>query len=256
MPELTGKSALITGADSTARIIAETLARNGVEVFACDIREEAVNALLSSNPAMRATVADIGVEADAIRVTEEAVARFGKIDILVNVVGVAGPTKPIEEITSTEWRDTMNTNINGVFYTARAMVPGMKARQSGVILNFSTASTRTRLPNRLPYITSKYAVEGLTLNLARELGPFGIRVNGILPGPINNDRLQLVLSQIARRNGSTIEKVALDALQYVSMRCLIEPQELADTVTFLCSDRARHITGQLIGVDGNQEWEG
>jgi len=140
-------------------------------------------------------------------------------------------------------------------FTARAVIPGMKARRHGVIINFSTASTRTLLPNRSPYIVSKYAVEGLTRNLARELGPFNVRANAILPGGIDNERLRRVLERVAERSGESLEAVRERGLQFVSMRTLIQPQEIADMVFFLCSEQARHVTGQLIGVDGNMEWE-
>jgi len=200
-------------------------------------------------------MANVGNESDVNDLVSAALAEFGSIDVLVNVVGVAGPTKSVEQITTEEWQQTLDINLNGVFYTARAVIPGMKECQHGAIVNFSSASTRTRLPHRLPYITSKFAIEGLTLNLARELGPFNIRANAILPGGIDNERVRIIAARVAEERDSSVDKVMKDWLQFVSMRTFVQPQELADMVAFLCSDQARHITGQLIGVDGNQEWE-
>ncbi len=162
---LDGQRVLITGADSTARVIAETFQRKGARVFTCDIRPEAVESIREDNPEIHSMVANVGNENDVNELVAAALAEFGGIDVLVNVVGVAGPTKPVEQITTEEWRQTLDINLSGVFYTARAVIPGMKERT------------------------------------------------------------------------------------------LVQPQELADMVVFLCSDQARHITGQLIGVDGNQEWE-
>ncbi len=246
---------LITGADSTARVIAESFRDKGAQVFACDVREEAVQSLIEDNPDIHAMVANVGDETDVTKLFNAAQSELGGIDILINVVGIAGPTKATEDITTEEWQQTLNVNINGVFYTSRAVIPGMKERRHGAIINFSTASTRTRLPNRSAYVTSKFAIEGLTLNLARELGPFDVRANAILPGSIDNERLRTVLQKAADARSVSVDEIADRAREFVSMRTLIQPQELADTVVFLCSKEARHITGQLIGVDGNQEWE-
>ncbi len=255
MTDWPSQRVLITGADSTARCIATAFRNKGARVFACDIREEAVESLMEDKPGIRAMVANVGCATDIEALSSAVHAQFGGIDILVNVVGVAGPTKPTEEISIEEWKHTLDVNVNGVFYTSRAFIPGMKERRHGVIINFSTATTRTRLPNRSAYVVSKYAVEGLTLNLARELGPFNIRANAILPGGIDNDRLTMVLQRLADKRDISVDEVISQSLEYVSMRSLISLQELADTTLFLSSEKARHITGQLIGVDGNLEWE-
>ena len=255
MSGLENSRVLITGANSTARYVAESFISEGAKVFASDIREDAVRAFNKANPDARATVANVGVEADVERLVAEARTFLGGIDILVNVVGIGGPTAPTEEISTRDWQQTMDVNVNSVFFTSRAVIPEMKARRSGVIINFSSASTRTRLPNRSPYVTSKFAVEGLTLNLARELGPFDIRANAILPGGIDNERVEKLMQRMAEERGTTAEEVTKEVLQFVSMRTMIHPQEIADAVVFLCSSKARHITGQLFAVDGNQEWE-
>jgi NAD(P)-dependent dehydrogenase (short-subunit alcohol dehydrogenase family) len=131
----------------------------------------------------------------------------------------------------------------------------MRRNGRGAIINFSSISSRTAMPYRLPYVTSKAAVEGLTRALARELGPDGISVNAILPGMIDNDRLRFVLGRIAEDEGRSLEEVEEEQLSFVSMRAKIRPEELAETVLFLASDGGRHITGQLIAQDGNMEWE-
>ncbi len=253
--ERTVRRVVVTGASSTARCIAERFLSDGSQVVVCDERPEAVAATTTANPGIHGIVADVSRESDVQRLMQVVIERMGGVDFLVNVVGISGPTRPTEEVTSEEWRRTLDVNVTGTFFTARAASPHMKKQRYGGIVNFSSASTRVMLPERTPYIVSKYAVEGLTRNLARELGPFNVRANAILPGGINNERLKTVLGRVAERRGERMEDVASGTLKYVSMRSWIEPEEIADMVQFLCSERARHVTGQLIGVDGNLEWE-
>lgn len=246
---------VVTGASSTARVIAERFAKSGSQVVVCDVRPEAVATMTAANPAIHGVVADVSVESDVQRLMQIVFDRMAGVDFLVNVVGIPGPTKPTEDVTTDEWRRTLEVNLTGMFFTVRSVIAFMKRQRFGGIVNFSTASTRVLLPNRTAYIASKYAVEGLTRNLARELGPFNVRANAILPGGINNERLDLVFGRLAEQRGVSIEDVSAESLKYVSMRSWIEPEEIADAVQFLCSEQARHVTGQLFGVDGNLEWE-
>jgi NAD(P)-dependent dehydrogenase (short-subunit alcohol dehydrogenase family) len=131
----------------------------------------------------------------------------------------------------------------------------MKRRRDGVIINFSTGSTRTRLPLRAPYVASKAAVESLTQNAARELGPYNIRCNAILPGMINNERMKRIVASKAVSCGRSTDEVEQDYLRYISLRSKVEPDELADMVQFLASEKAAKVTGELIAVSGNVEWE-
>ena len=201
-------------------------------------------------------------QAHRVEVTDDAsVRRLSKaldgrvLDVLINCVGIAGPHASLEEITDEDWHTSMQVNATGMFYTMKRAIPGMKERRYGSIVNFSSASTLSRLPNRTAYVVSKYAVEGLTKNAARELGPYNVRCNAILPGAINNERLNTVLRRVAAQKGMPVEEFEKEALQYISMRSKIEPSELADTVLFLASDEAPHITGVLMEVSGGQEWE-
>jgi len=250
------KKVVVTGAgDSVGRLIAEQFVAQGAQVHICDIREDAVNETLKANPGMHGTVTNVGKEADVDVLFNEAFDWMGHVNILVNMVGIAGPTAPTEEITCEQWRESIDANLNSMFYCVRKVIPQMKKNREGSIVNFSSASTRTCLPNRSPYIVSKYGVEGLTRNLARELGPFNIRCNAILPGAINNERLNIILHRIAKSQNKTLAKVKEESLNFTSMRTLIELEEFANMVLFLTSEKAPHITGQLIGVDGNLEWE-
>jgi NAD(P)-dependent dehydrogenase (short-subunit alcohol dehydrogenase family) len=125
----------------------------------------------------------------------------------------------------------------------------------GAIINISSTSARTGLPQRTPYVVSKAAVIALSSNLARELGPQNIRVNAVLPGPMSGDRLEGVLRRKAETLGVSLQACREDMLRYISMHTTVEPEEVAALIVFLASDAARRVTGQVISVDGNVEYE-
>ena len=250
------EAVLVTGgADSVGRVVAERCLGRGDRVHICDVRKEALAGALAANPGMTGTLADVGSH-DAVRqVFEEAAAAIGDVSVLVNNVGIAGPRAAIEDIALKDWEDCLRINLSGMFFCMQRAIPMMKRRGGGAIVNFSTGSTRTRLPNRLPYVVSKFGVEGLTLNAARELGSFNIRCNAILPGMINNARMRGIVAAKAQESGRTVPEVEANYLKHISMHVQIEPSELADMVLFLCSPAGRKITGELIAVSGNLEWE-
>lgn len=250
------QTVLVTAAgQSVGRAMAEKFLARGDKVHVCDIDARLVDQVLAANPGLGGTVCDVSDEAQVSRLFNEARSRMGPIDVLVNTVGVAGPRGPIETLSLADWRATIAANLDSMFLTIRQAVPDMRRNKRGAIVNFSTGSTKTVMPFRSPYVASKAGVEGLTKSLARELGPDNIRINAILPGMIDNERMRGIIARIAQQEGRTAEEVEREALSFVSMRSKIQPEEIADMVLFLCSDAARHVSGQLIGIDGNIEWE-
>jgi NAD(P)-dependent dehydrogenase (short-subunit alcohol dehydrogenase family) len=207
------------------------------------------------NPGLHGTVADIGSDEDVERLFREALTWMGHADVLVNCVGIAGPRAPIEEIELDEWSHVLDVNVTGFFRCTRLAVPGMKERGHGSIVNFSSCSSHLAPPLRAAYVTSKAAVEGLTRCLARELGPYGVRCNAILPGAIDNERFQTIVERNAAARGLSPDDYRAELLRYVSLRRAIAVEEFADLVLYLCSHSARGVTGQLIRLDGNVEWE-
>lgn len=247
---------LVTGAgDSVGRAIAERFLKKGAKVHICDVRGDAVAATLAANPGMSGSVTDVGVRSEVDALFADVRAQVGDLSILVNVVGMAGPRAAIEDIDEDEWDKTIGVNLSGMFYTMKRAVPMLKANGGGSIVNFSTCSTRTGIPFRAPYIASKAGVEGLTKNSARELGPSGIRVNAILPGIINNDRFRFIVQRNVDATGRSFDDIENDYLKYVSLRCKVELGEFADMVEFITSDAGKKITGEIIAVSGNMEWE-
>jgi NAD(P)-dependent dehydrogenase (short-subunit alcohol dehydrogenase family) len=251
-----GLRVLVTaGAGGAGRIISETFAARGASVLACDIAADACDQLRAARPDICVVSGDISSEQTVDSVVAEAEHRFGGVDVLVNNVGIAGPTAAVEDISTAEWNTALATNLTSHFLCARRVVPGMKARGSGLIVNISSGSAKVGLPLRLPYVVTKGAILSLTLNLARELGPSGIRVNTILPGAIRGARVQRIIDAKAQALGVTPAQYQQTLLRYISLRTMVDAEDIAAMIVFLASPAGRHITGQSIGVDGNVEFE-
>ena len=250
---LQGQIAIVTAAGGGAgRVVATHLAAYGMRVIACDVDTKGLADLAASTPAIITIKGDVGDEREIVAVVAAA---EGRVDLLVNNVGIAGPTAAAEDISLADWNESLRVNLTRHFLFARAVIPGMKARKSGLIVNISSGSAKVGLPLRLPYVVSKGAVLSLTMNLARELGPHGIRVNAILPGAIRGDRINRVIDAKAAALGVDRAEYEKGLLRYISMRTMVEPDDIAATIAFLASPGGARISGQMIGVDGNVEWE-
>jgi NAD(P)-dependent dehydrogenase (short-subunit alcohol dehydrogenase family) len=251
----TPSTALVTaGASGLGLEIVTRLRRDGWSVAAVDIDTGALSRLAARDPEVLAMEADVG-DADAVAdAVEQTAARFGGLDALVNNAGIPGPRVPLADIDPDEWRRVFDVNVHGAFYAIRAAVPWMRER-GGAVINISSTSARTGLPNRSSYVTSKVALEGLTRNAARELGPYGIRCNAVLPGYMDNPRGRALITKHAEETGIDEEAAREKFLRFISMRTMIGMDEVAAMVAFLLSDEAAHVSGQFIGVCGNQEYE-
>ena len=244
-----GRCAVVTaGGSGIGRVIAETLAANGAAVFICDIDAGLVEDVQGGG--IGAVVADVGAPAQVDRLFEAAADVMGGVDVLVNNAGIAGPTARVEQIEPADWERTIAVNISGQFYCARRAVPLMREAGRGAIVNISSTAGRLGFPLRLPYATSKFAITGLTKTLAIELGPANISVNAILPGYILNERGRRVIRAKAKAAGRTVDEMEAAILGNIAMRTGIAEQEIADLALYLCSNSGRHISGQLLGVDG------
>ena len=247
---------LITAAASgIGRAIAERFAHDGHRVHICDVDAKAVEATLIAVPTLRGTVTDVGSSSQVEALVAAAAEWMGGIDTLINNHGIAGPRGPIDGISYEDWDRCIQVNLSGMFYTIKNVVPWMKRQREGCIINLSTTSARTGLPNRSAYVAGKVGVLGLTKNCARELGPWNIRCNAVLPGFMDNARGRGVLAKVAKDKGISLEEMEKDVIRYVSMRTWIQMSEIADACAFLAGDQAKHISGQELAVCGNAEWE-
>lgn len=252
---MTRRVIVTAGASGIGLAIARRFLATGARVAICDVDERAVAKAVSDHPSLFARVVDIASESAVAGFVDDVVPALEGIDTLVNNAGIAGACAPLEEISSSHWTRSFEVNVHGAFYMMRAVVPPMKAAGGGAIVNISTGSVFTLPAGRADYVASKWAVEGLTRAAAKELGPHGIRVNAIRPGFVDSDRMKGILTAKAQAEGTTLEALEKHFLDFISMRTKVQPEEIGDMAVFLASDAARHVTGQLLGVDGNIEWE-
>lgn len=244
-----GRRAFITaGGAGMGRATALAMHELGAEVFTCDVDPTGLGTLPEGITSWQCDVTR-SAELDAL--FDEVLP--GGLDILVNNAGVAGPTGPVEDVTDEEWRHTMAVCIDAQFFCVRRVVPTFRAQGHGSIVNLVSGAGILGYPNRSPYAAAKWAVTGFTKTLAMELGPDGIRVNGIVPGNVNGDRMERVIAAHAEADRIDPAEVRRMYALGTSMQCYVDPEEIAEMTVFLCSDHARHVSGQIVGVDGHTE---
>ncbi|WP_372658002.1 SDR family oxidoreductase [Hydrogenophaga sp.] len=251
-----GLRVLVTaGASGIGAAIARAFSEAGARVHVCDIDRAAIDRLTSAAPGITASVADASDERDVGLVFEDVMGSFGGLDVLVNNAGIAGPTGPIEELDVGQWQRTMDVNLNSHFLFARGAVPLLKkSTASPSIIAMSSVAGRLGYAYRTPYASTKWAIVGLMKSLAIELGPKGVRVNAILPGTVEGERMSGVIAARAATTGTSVEAMREEYLRKISLRCMVTAEDVAATALFLCAPAARHITGQAISVDGNLEY--
>ena len=249
---IAGLRVLVTaGAAGIGRAIARAFAREGARVHVCDVDEGALDALGRSDPAITRSVADVSDRAAVARLFDDALKALGGLDCLVNNAGIAGPTGRVEEIDPQDWDRTLAINITGHFNCTRLAVPHLKASANPSIVNLSSAAGKFGFPLRSPYSASKWGVVGVTKTWAMELGEFGVRVNAILPGVVEGERIRRVFEAKAQARGVSPEEMQRQALAQASIKEMIQPEQLADMIVFLASPLGRTVSGQAISVDGD-----
>jgi len=250
--ELVGLKVLVTaGATGIGLAIARAFVEEGAKVHVCDIDRAALDRLTQTDPAITFTVADVA-DRDAVgRLFEDASAELGGLDVLVNNAGISGATALVEDQPPLEWDRCVEVNLIGQFNCARLAVPLLKRSSNASIVNMSSISGRLGVATRSPYVASKWGVVGFTKSLAAEVGPHKIRVNAVLPGLVAGERIERVLLARARAFDKTYEEARAAMLAGTSLRTMVTAEEIADQILFLCSRRARSISGQAISVCGD-----
>lgn len=251
-----GKRVLVTaGGGGIGRAIAEELAAAGAQVHITDIVEKAIADTASGSLNIAGTLADAANASDVHRVFQDVVGRLDGLDVLVNNVGVAGPTGKIETFSDAEVAHALDVNLRSHFYFLSRFVPLLRqSTKDPSIISISSAAGRLGYPMRTPYAAAKWGIVGLVKSLAVELGPDGIRVNAILPGPVNGPRMDKVIADLANASGRSVSEVRESYVKKISLRRMIEAADVAHLALFLASDLASNITGQAISVDGNVEY--
>jgi NAD(P)-dependent dehydrogenase (short-subunit alcohol dehydrogenase family) len=241
------------GAAGIGRAIADMLVEHEARVHICDVSKDALEDFSRRHPSHGATLADVSNEADVARAFEEIETTIGGLDALINNAGSAGPTKPVEEISPEEWRRCIDVCLTGQFLCIRHAVPLMKKAGGGAIVNMSSAAGRLGYAFRTPYSSAKFGVVGLTQSLAKELGPHNIRVNAILPGAVEGDRIDRVIRDRARQFGISEAEMRERYLARISLRRMVTAHDVAAMVLYLLSPMGENLSGQSLGVDGNVE---
>ena len=250
--QIKGLRVLVTaGAGGIGLETVRAFLREGAKVHACDVDEAALAALRKSHPEVTVSNTDVADRAAVSRLFEDALSALGGLDCLVNNAGIAGPTGRVEDIDPAEWDRCLAVDITGTFNCTRLAVPHIKRSTNGSITNLSSSAGKFGFPLRSPYSAAKWGVVGVTKTWAMELGEFGVRVNAILPGIVEGDRIRRVFEAKAKERGVTMEEQMRLALQQASIKDPVQPTQLADTIVFLASPLARTISGQAISVDGD-----
>ena len=226
------------GSRGIGRALVESFTKNGdsVAFIYKNSRDEALS--LANSTGAIAICADISDSVSANHAAEEAISTLGGIDVLVNNAGIS-QIKLFTDITDEDWANMINTNLSSAFYLTRSVLPNMISQKSGKIINIGSMWGKVGASCEVHYSASKAGLRGLTLALAKEVGPSGITVNAIEPGVIATDM-----------NAALPPEILAELCEETPMCRIGTPSDVANAVLFLASDKASFITGQIIGVDG------
>jgi len=242
---LKGKIAVVTGGTrGIGYAIVKKYLENGATVILFGSRQETVDKALTS---LKEENPQWAVSGDCPNLTNtqevrEAIAKvkatYGTVDILVNNAGISDST-PIDKYEDGQFEKVLDLNVKAISNTIRATVPIMKENKSGCIINTSSMVSISGQASGVAYPTSKFAVNGLTLSLARELGPSNIRVNAVAPGITNTDMVAALPEQVIK-----------PMINAIPLRRIGEPEDIANAFLYLASDMASYVTGEVLSVDG------
>jgi 2-hydroxycyclohexanecarboxyl-CoA dehydrogenase len=250
-------TAVVTGGGrGIGRAICEELARREMDIVVADIDTEGLAGTVTSVESLGQDA--LGIETDVADIdsvrdcADQALARFGSVEVLVNNAGIAGPTASCEEIDPREWDRTLDVNLRGGFYMCREFLPAMKDVGYGRIVNIASVTGKKPLVNRTPYAASKMAIIGFTRTLAAEVGAHDINVNAVCPGSVDGPRIRRVFEQQAETTGRPYHEVEQAVRDESPRGELVDKRTVANTVAYLCSEDSRQVTGQDINVSAGK----
>ena len=248
------KIIISAGASGIGWATAKVCLSKGAIVYLCDNDLKNINKVKKNplnNKRLYIHECDASEEYDVENFFDKIRKKTKKIDALINNVGVAGPTGNIEKLNSEDWERTLKVNVISHFYFTKLAIPMFKKNRGGSIINISSGAGIMGFPLRSPYAASKWAIVGMTKTLAIELGKFKIRVNAICPGTIKGNRMVRVIRDKANFLKIPKKKIEKEFVSMASMNCWIYEEDIGKMCSFLISNDAERISGQVIGVDGN-----
>ncbi len=250
MTELAGKVALVTGAASGIGLaISRDFAEHGTRVTLADIDREKGQAAASELAGARFSAANMTSAEDIARLVDDTLAAEGRIDILVNNAGIQH-VAPIEEFPEAKWRQIIDILLTAPFLLTKAVLPGMYARQWGRIVNIASIHGLVASRYKAAYISAKHGLIGLTRVTALEAGDHGVTCNAICPSYVRTPLVEKQIADQAKMYGIPEEEVVEKIMvSKGAIHRLLEPREVAQFATFLCSDAASGITGSAQTID-------
>jgi 3-oxoacyl-[acyl-carrier protein] reductase len=252
---LTGKTALVAASSrGLGRAVAEELAGEGCRLVMCSRSVDAIEAAADTirertGAEVVAVPADLTDPASVAAVVRAAVDRFGQVDVLVTNTG-GPPAGPFEAHGPGDWTRAVNQNLDSVLNLTRAVLPGMKERRWGRIVNVTSIAVKQPVDGLILSNSVRAAVTGFAKTLANEVASFGVTVNNVMPGYTRTERLGELAAHISETKGIRVEDAFATWEASTPMARIGEPREFAAVVAFLCSERASYVTGVSIQVDG------
>ncbi len=250
-----GKTVIVTGGGyGIGKQIALSFGRLGADVVVAARSREKLELVaaklhgMNTNPL--ALTVDISAEDEVRGMVDTVEEKYGGIDVLVNNAAITGPTAMIPDIDSKAWREAVDINLSGTFYCCKYVSQVMLGAKSGNIITLSSVGGRTAYPMRAPYAVTRWGVIGLSHTLAAELGPLGIRVNAVVPGPIEGERSNRVFATRAATQNKNIDDVKQFFTKDIPIGRMPTEQEVAQSVIYLASDFSSGVHGQTLQVDG------
>jgi NAD(P)-dependent dehydrogenase (short-subunit alcohol dehydrogenase family) len=251
---LVGGHALVTGGGSgVGKAIALALAEAGVAVTICGRRAEALERVAATSERIHAMTCDVTDEHAVSGVYERAEAARGPFDIVVANAGAAD-SAPAHRIALADWKKTLDVNLTGAFLTVQPALAGMAARKSGRIVFIASVAGLKGYAYVAPYVAAKHGVIGLMRALAAETAKSGVTVNAVCPGYVETDMLDHAVSSIVAKTGRSADDARATLAAANPQNRFIQPDEVAETVLWLCGDKAGSITGQAISISGGETW--